>query len=182
MIKKMTAGTFGLTESVIKNDSSERLVLEAGEAIEFTDPETKYCKITFRGSGENAGGYININKYYPVLAGSTAVMELTTPVRLEVELVISAESTLKFDEIEIEELSQPYYLASECSGAKDVLVVVPNYPSLRICIYVHLHIREIKNIRKRESISRLHPFWHPTGTRCLMSWRESRCCREITER
>ena len=52
-------------------------------------------------------------------------MELTTPVRLEVELVISAESTLKFDEIEIEELSQPYYLASECSGAKDVLVVVP---------------------------------------------------------
>lgn len=33
MIKKMTAGTFGLTESVIKNDSSERLVLEAGEAI-----------------------------------------------------------------------------------------------------------------------------------------------------
>ena len=72
MIKKMTAGTFGLTESVIKNDSSERLVLEAGEAIEFTDPETKYCKITFRGSGENAGGYININKYYPVLAGSTA--------------------------------------------------------------------------------------------------------------
>ncbi len=66
MIKKMTAGTFGLTESVIKNDSSERLVLEAGEAIEFTDPETKYCKITFRGSGENAGGYININKYYPV--------------------------------------------------------------------------------------------------------------------
>ena len=108
MIKKMTAGTFGLTESVIKNDSSERLVLEAGEAIEFTDPETKYCKITFRGSGENAGGYININKYYPVLAGSTAVMELTTPVRLEVELVISAESTLKFDEIEIEELSQPY--------------------------------------------------------------------------
>ena len=30
MIKKMTAGTFGLTESVIKNDSSERLVLEAG--------------------------------------------------------------------------------------------------------------------------------------------------------
>ena len=103
----MTAGTFGLTESVIKNDSSERLVLEAGEAIEFTDPETKYCKITFRGSGENAGGYININKYYPVLAGSTAVMELTTPVRLEVELVISAESTLKFDEIEIEELSQP---------------------------------------------------------------------------
>ena len=28
MIKKMTAGTFGLTESVIKNDSSERLVLE----------------------------------------------------------------------------------------------------------------------------------------------------------
>ena len=83
MIKKMTAGTFGLTESVIKNDSSERLVLEAGEAIEFTDPETKYCKITFRGSGENAGGYININKYYPVLAGSTAVMELTTPVRLD---------------------------------------------------------------------------------------------------
>ena len=50
MIKKMTAGTFGLTESVIKNDSSERLVLEAGEAIEFTDPETKYCKITFRGT------------------------------------------------------------------------------------------------------------------------------------
>ena len=180
MIKKMTAGTFGLTESVIKNDSSERLVLEAGEAIEFTDPETKYCKITFRGSGENAGGYININKYYPVLAGSTAVMELTTPVRLEVELVISAESTLKFDEIEIEELSQPYYLASECSGAKDVLVVVPNYPSfanLYLCAFAHS-----RNIRKRESISRLHPFWHPTGTRCLMSWRESRCCREITER
>ena len=94
MIKKMTAGTFGLTESVIKNDSSERLVLEAGEAIEFTDPETKYCKITFRGSGENAGGYININKYYPVLAGSTAVMELTTPVRLEVELVISESALL----------------------------------------------------------------------------------------
>ena len=110
------------------------------EAIEFTDPETKYCKITFRGSGENAGGYININKYYPVLAGSTAVMELTTPVRLEVELVISAESTLKFDEIEIEELSQPYYLASECSGAKDVLVVVPNYPSfanLYLCAFAH---------------------------------------------
>lgn len=145
MIKKMTAGTFGLTESVIKNDSSERLVLEAGEAIEFTDPETKYCKITFRGSGENAGGYININKYYPVLAGSTAVMELTTPVRLEVELVISAESTLKFDEIEIEELSQPYYLASECSGAKDVLVVVPNYPSfanLYLCAFAHSRNKE----------------------------------------
>ena len=141
----MTAGTFGLTESVIKNDSSERLVLEAGEAIEFTDPETKYCKITFRGSGENAGGYININKYYPVLAGSTAVMELTTPVRLEVELVISAESTLKFDEIEIEELSQPYYLASECSGAKDVLVVVPNYPSfanLYLCAFAHSRNKE----------------------------------------
>ena len=43
MIKKMTAGTFGLTESAIANDSSEKLVLEAGEAIEFTDPETKYC-------------------------------------------------------------------------------------------------------------------------------------------
>ena len=145
MIKKMTAGTFGLTESVIKNDSSERLVLEAGEAIEFTDPETKYCKITFRGSGENAGGYININKYYPVLAGSTAVMELTTPVRLEVELVISAESTLKFDEIEIEELSQPYYLASECSETKDVLVVVPNYPSfanLYLCAFAHSRNKE----------------------------------------
>lgn len=74
VIKKMTAGTFGLTESVIKNDSSERLVLEAGEAIEFTDPETKYCKITFRGSGENAGGYTILIMYYPVLAGSTAVM------------------------------------------------------------------------------------------------------------
>ena len=36
MIKKMTAGTFGLTESVIMNDASERLVLEAGVAIEFT--------------------------------------------------------------------------------------------------------------------------------------------------
>lgn len=45
-------------------------------------------------------------------------MELTTPVRLEVELVISAESTLKFDEIEIEELSQPYYLASGAPGPK----------------------------------------------------------------
>ena len=145
MIKKMTAGTFGLTESAIANDSSEKLVLEAGEAIEFTDPETKYCKITFRGSGENAGGYININKYYPVLAGSTAVMELTTPVRLEVELVISAESTLKFDEIEIEELSQPYYLASECSETKDVLVVVPNYPSfanLYLCAFAHSRNKE----------------------------------------
>lgn len=141
----MTAGTFGLTESAIANDSSEKLVLEAGEAIEFTDPETKYCKITFRGSGENAGGYININKYYPVLAGSTAVMELTTPVRLEVELVISAESTLKFDEIEIEELSQPYYLASECSETKDVLVVVPNYPSfanLYLCAFAHSRNKE----------------------------------------
>ncbi len=71
-------------------------------------------------------------------------MELTTPVRLEVELVISAESTLKFDEIEIEELSQPYYLASECS-AKDVLVVVPNYPSfanLYLCAFAHSRNKE----------------------------------------
>lgn len=60
MIKKMTAGTFGLTESVIKNDSSERLVLEAGEAIEFTDPETKYCKITFKRKQEKMPGDTSI--------------------------------------------------------------------------------------------------------------------------
>lgn len=41
----MTAGTFGLTESVIKNDSSERLVLEAGEAIEFTDPKLNIVRL-----------------------------------------------------------------------------------------------------------------------------------------
>jgi hypothetical protein len=135
MIKKMTAGTFGLTESVIKNDSSERLVLEAGEAIEFTDPETKYCKITFRGSGENAGGYININKYYPVLAGSTAVMELTTPVRLEVELVISAESTLKFDEIEIEELSIGVLRGQRCTGGSSELSIICESVFMCICTF-----------------------------------------------
>ena len=48
-------------------------------------------------------------------------------------------------EIEIEELSQPYYLASECSGAKDVLVVVPNYPSfanLYLCAFAHSRNKE----------------------------------------
>ena len=125
---------------MIKNDSSERLVLEAGEAIEFTDPETKYCKITFRGSGENAGGYININKYYPVLAGSTAVMELTTPVRLEVELVISAESTLKFDEIEIEELSQLIILhrsapGQRCTGGSSELSIICESVFMCICTF-----------------------------------------------
>lgn len=141
-----TVKDFGYTVEKIVNTGNEKLVLDAKKTIELAGKESKYCKILFHGSMENAGGYISINNIYDIPLNSEMLIPIITPQLINVQLVISAESSLTLDELIIEEIAVEDSVI-DSGRDSDVLVVVPNYPSsvnLYYCAFAHARNIEYK--------------------------------------
>ena len=139
---------FNIAGQTIVNDGAEKKVVEAAKSVRLADEKAKYCKICFNADTKNAGGYLLINDQYDIPVNSVSIMEIKTPVELQIKLVVSAESELQVKEISFESLEEYEDLVERCDVSNDVLVVTPSYPSssnLYLCAFAHSRNREYKS-------------------------------------
>lgn len=156
MTRSITAEMFGIGSKIICNASAEPMIFAASELIELADENISHCKLTFRGGGEHAGGYIRVNGSYPVVVGASAVMPVKTPILFELELVVCAESSVAFEELIFEEMDGPEHLSEVCGKNEDILVIAPDYPSssnLYLCAFVHSRNKEYQKMGLRVQVA-----------------------------
>ena len=128
----------------LSNENTKKKIITAKKKIEFSDSKSHYCKIIFKGKTENAGGYLTINKNYDITINSITYMPITVPITMEIELVISAESSITLEELVFEEIEEKEAVEED---ENDVLVIVPSYPSyvnLYYCAFAHARNLEYK--------------------------------------
>ncbi|MBQ3409051.1 MAG: glycosyltransferase [Clostridia bacterium] len=132
----------------INNSTANQRNIKYYKRINITDKEVKQLKITFEGSFENAGGYLLINESIKMPFNSTSIMDVEVPTYLDMEIVVPAESSITFTDVEIEYLTEKNTLVDNVSTENDVLVITPNYPSLEnlyYCAFVHSRVKEYIN-------------------------------------
>lgn len=138
---------FNITEPAIVNSRPEKMEIGAVKSVRLTNENAKYCKIIFKADTKNAGGYLLINEQYDIPVNSVSVMEIKTPMEIQVKLVVSAESEMQVKELSFEQLEEYEDLVEKCVPSNNVLVVTPSYPSssnLYLCAFAHSRNREYK--------------------------------------
>lgn len=145
---------------LIKNETSNQKVIKYCKRINIGDKEIKQLKVTFKGDFENAGGYLLINQRIKIPFNSTSIMEVEIPTYLDLEIIISAESSITFDGVEIVYLYEKENLIDNVSGGNDVLVITPNYPSLEnlyYCAFAHSRVKEYVNNGLKVQVASISP-------------------------
>ena len=132
----------------VDNISTEKKEIKYCKQICINDENIKKIKIDFYGEFKNAGGYLILNEGINVPFNSSALMEVKSPIYLNIKLVVSAESLISFGDIEIEPLYDNETLTDKISEEPEVLVITPNYPSLEnlyYCAFAHSRVKEYLN-------------------------------------
>lgn len=129
----------------IINPNNDKYSINLNRKIKIKDKKINQLSIEFYGDVENSGAYLEINGEHNIPINSKNIMKLTPPINLDVKLVISANSKIAISNIEFELLEEKKDLTDELDTKKDVLVIVPNYPSyenLYLCAFAHSRTKE----------------------------------------
>ena len=139
-VKKIKELKTAIKEKYIKisNPTTEKIKIPYDKIISVKEKKIKGVKIKFNGNVENAGGYIEINGSLIIPINSEVNVPLQPPVDLKVKLVVSAESSIEFEDINMiytENEKEQNEFVNKINKKASVLVIVPNYPSCENLYY-----------------------------------------------
>lgn len=129
-------------KNVFENTSLDKKNFDYLEKIEILD--CNKIKIIVTGDIENSGGYITINEIYKIPINSEATIDLKDTNIISLSLIVAANSKVTLKNIFIEKQTNRK-LIDTIDRNKDVLVIVPDYPSyvnLYVCAFAHSRCRE----------------------------------------
>ena len=144
----------------IDNISTEKKDIKYYKPIYIEDSNIKQIKINFFGEFTNAGGYLIINNGINIPFNSSSLMEVKPPVYLNIRLIVSAESSLSFGDIEIEPIYEKQTLINDVSGEPEILIITPNYPSLEnlyYCAFAHSRVKEYLKSGLKVQVASISP-------------------------
>ena len=110
---------FNITEPAIVNSRPKKMEIGAVKSVRLTNENAKYCKIIFKADTKNAGGYLLINEQYDIPVNSVSVIEIKTPMEIQVKLVVSAESEMQVKELSFEQLEEYEDLVENCDSSNN---------------------------------------------------------------
>ncbi len=131
---------------IFKNTTNEKKAFKYNKKITITNSKTTKIYLKNEGKMENSGGYIAINKDYFLPINSEITMPVTTPVDIEISIIIAANSTVELENIVIDD-EEVIDLSSTLNSDNDCLVIVPDYPSsvnFYSCAFAHSRNKEYK--------------------------------------
>lgn len=153
-------------ELTIINKSNDKVTIPLKNKIELKDKKIIQILIDFKGKTENSGGYILVNNMHNIPINSKNLMDVKCPIKLDFQLVVSANSSVTIKDIEIELLEVKQNLIEELDAKKDVLVIVPEYPSyanLYLCAFAHSRNREYVKEGVNVQVFAVNPaIWYQT--------------------
>jgi len=145
----------------IKNDTSTKVEVRYSQKVMIEDKLAKKLKIDFYGDFKNAGGYLIINDEITTIPfNSSSVMEIKYPTFMDIKIIVSAESSITFEDIKIIPLEEEISLIDNISTEPDVLIITPNYPSLENlynCAFAHSRNKEYANNGIKIQIASISP-------------------------
>jgi len=138
------------TESgmAFNNTTSNKIEIPYKNSLVMDNAAEKFVRVSCDYEFTNAGGYISMNDLIYVPLNSTVVLPILPPVELNVKLVLQAESSISLSDIKVETFAEKTSLIDEVSHQPDVLVIVPDYPSLNNlynCAFAHSRNKEYVN-------------------------------------
>ncbi len=132
----------------IENRSGEKVTLSYKKKIVVSDKsQAEFCVCIDSSAKQNAGGCLYLNGIELAMTGRTA-MPLTPPVKMDLTLQVSADSSLLIRSVSFLYADQPFDLMDACGADKDILVVVPGYPSAgNLYLSAFAHTRNLAYVR-----------------------------------
>ena len=130
------------------NTSDSQKEVKYTEKIVIKDKSIKQLKINFSGEYTNAGGYLVINEDSTFPFNSTSVFDITSPTYIEIKIVVAAKSSITFKDVDLETITDRIELVDKVSEKPNVLIITPDYPSLKnlyYCAFVHSRVKEYVN-------------------------------------
>ena len=98
---------------------------------------------------------------------SSVVVPVTPPANLNIKLVVQAESTVELGNIDMSYITEKNYLTDTLSTEPDVLVIVPDYPSLNNlynCAFAHSRNKEYANSGLKIQVAAISTInWYQTS-------------------
>lgn len=150
---------------IIDNKTSREITIDYKKEFITSNMKEQKLYINFTGSAEGSGGYLLINKGHGVPLNSEVSMPVNAKEKLELSLVIAANSKISIENFELEYFNNKD-LTDEINKDKNVLVIVPNYPSyinLYVCAFAHSRNKEyVKNGLKIQVFSVNELTWYQT--------------------
>lgn len=134
---------------IVDNKNNESIMVKYTEKIKMdkTDDITQ-LKIVVKGNVTNSGGYIVINDEYKLPVNSETIIKYKNEKSFNIRLIVSANSKVELETISFD-IDNESNLLESIDKKKEVLIVVPNYPSyvnLYACAFAHSRNREyVKN-------------------------------------
>lgn len=148
---------------LFENRSGEKISLTYKNTITLSDDRKANCCVCVDSTAiKNAGGCLYLNGFELAMTGRTA-MEITPPVKMELSLQISANSSLLIRSVRFLYADAPFDLTDSCAPDKDVLVVVPGYPSagnLYLSAFAHTRNRAYVDAGLRVQVAVMTEAWY----------------------
>jgi hypothetical protein len=120
---------------IVNNKNNKSITIKYLEKIRFSkEKDIKKLRIVTKGNVSNSGGYIIVNNDYKLPINSETIMKYKNEKSFNIQLVVAANSKVELDTISIE-VDNEKDLVNNIDKKKEVLIVVPNYPS-----YVNLYV------------------------------------------
>ncbi len=133
---------------IVNNKNNKSITIKYLEKIRFSkEKDIKKLRIVTKGNVSNSGGYIIVNNDYKLPINSETIIKYKNEKSFNIQLVVAANSKVELDTISIE-VDNEKDLVNNIDKKKEVLIVVPNYPSyvnLYVCAFAHSRNREYVN-------------------------------------
>lgn len=130
---------------LVQNTGNVPVTLAYTKDILISDKQYKGMQVRFCGENlKNGGGCFYVNGH-PITLNGFANMDIVPPVNLAMTITVPADSAVEIHCIEISAEERELDLVDQCAQDRDVLVIVPNYPSthnLYLCAFAHSRNRE----------------------------------------
>lgn len=136
-------------EITITNNSNDKVSINSNKIIEVDNKNVIQCLIDFSGEVKNSGAYIQINDNYNIPINSKNLMDIVCPTKISFKLIISANSSIKIKDVEIDLFEDKQDLTDNLNKKSKVLVIVPEYPN-----YVNLYNCAFAHSRNKEYVKK----------------------------
>lgn len=137
-----------LKGNTIENKSNKKVTISYSQKLSIKDiKNVKKIKVDIQAVTKNSGGYISLNdKNIPL--NSEAVIDIKRKTNFSIKLTIAANSSVKINKFVITSENDKNLL-TEIDNKRNVLIIVPDYPSyvnLYACAFAHSRNKEyVKN-------------------------------------
>lgn len=150
---------------IINNKTNKEIRLHYKNPFYVPKNNVKKLQIVLSGTIENSGGYLLINEIHGMPINSEVVMPVNPKEKLELSLVIAANSQISINDFNLEFIKEAN-LVEDLDPQNDVLIITPQYPSymnLYVCAFAHSRNKEyIKSGIKAQVFVVNEQIWYQT--------------------